>query len=266
LEVFNFLPELFNILRWQDIIDILLVGFVVYRVLLILKGTRAAQVLFGLILIALVFFISEMFGFYTINYLVRQFFQIQVLIILMLVLFQNEIKQALANMGKTRFFTKKYDHDEFFSLVDKLEKGVNHLLTGRIGSLIVLERDQSLLNLTEKSTEIGAKLSPEILLSIFQPKSPIHDGAVVVKNERVTHAGCFIHLNRDVVGGIEKQFGTRHLAALSLSHDTDAVVIVTSEERGELSLAHKGKFLQNINLKEFKNFLIDEFQPRMEDK
>lgn len=243
-------------LRWQDLVDIALVYGIVYWVLLLIRGTRAVQVLTGLGVVSILYFISERFNLYTLGYLLKLFFQYLFLIII--ILFQDEIRRALANIGRNPFLGGKTEKIKRALVVDEIVKAAHVLAAKRTGALIVIERQHGLKNFTEGATPIKADVGAELLVAIFQESSPIHDGAVVIQQDRILAAGVFFPL--DFEAPTDRNFGTRHRAALSLTQETDALVIVVSEERGEISLVEGGEIKRDLvhsDLKERLYKLLD---------
>jgi diadenylate cyclase len=230
-------------LRWQDLFDIALVFIVTYRLLLLIRGTRALQVLSGLLVLLAAFFISERLRLYVFNYVLKQVFEY--LFIIVVVLFQDEIRRALANIGRGPIAFSSGRSSKLLQSIDEVCKAAHILAVNRIGALLVLERQHGLKNYTDAGVKIDARVSAEILVSIFQTDSPIHDGAVIVKEDRVLAAGCFVPVSLE--GNVERNLGTRHRAALGLSRESDAVVVVVSEERGEIGLALEGYLSQNLS-------------------
>lgn len=229
--------EIVNQLRWQDVVDIILVSLILYRILLIIKGTRAAKMLLGLGVLLVVSFFSKYLELYTLDWMISSFWG-QVVIVL-IVLFQPEIRRALAQMGETTILQSLTSAEGLRSL-DEIIRASISLANKRIGGLIVIERDVSLKDYVEIGTPLDARVSKELLLSIFHPTSPIHDGAIVVRGNRVVAAGCFLPIT--LGGDLSKALGTRHRAGLGITEETDAVAIVVSEETGIISVGVDGKF------------------------
>ncbi|MFQ5901485.1 MAG: diadenylate cyclase CdaA [Thermodesulfobacteriota bacterium] len=222
-------------ISWIDLVDIFIVAFIIYRIMLIVKGTRAQQMLWGMAVIIVVYFLSQWGGLVTLGWVLNNF--LSSLIIIIIVIFQNDIRRALAQVGKTPFFAG-VDKAERVYEIEEVVKASFSLARQKIGALIVLEREIGLRDYIEVGREIDAKVSKELLASIFHTSSPIHDGAVIIQGRRITAAGCFLPLTASI--HVSKALGTRHRAALGLTEGTDAVVVVASEERGEVSLVVGG--------------------------
>lgn len=231
--------EILQAIRIRDILDIAIVSFVLYRVLVMFKGTRAVQMLAGLGLLMVASFLSRRIGLYTVNWILENFWAFWVLALL--VLFQPELRRALAQIGEGRLLRRVFGgvSAEQVHVVDEVVKGVESLAAKQIGALVVLERSTALSHYAELGVPIDAVVSAELLESIFHPTSPIHDGAVFIQGDRLTVAGCFLPLSRNLQ--LARTLGTRHRAALGLAEETDAVVVVVSEETGRISLAVDGR-------------------------
>jgi len=241
--------------RWiLDVLDILLVSVIVYRLLLFIKGTKAAQMLIGLGVLLIASLLSRYLELYTLDWLVQSFWAQAV--IALIILFQPEIRRALAQMGETQFLQTFTSAEELRSL-EEIVRAAVALANRKIGALMVIERDTSLKDFVEVGTPLDAKVSKELLMSIFHPASPIHDGAVVIKGNRIVAAGCFLPIT--LSPEVSKALGTRHRAGLGLAEETDAVIIIVSEETGMISLAIKGKLETNLDMGRLRNVLTDLF-------
>ncbi|MHB8173872.1 MAG: diadenylate cyclase CdaA [Nitrospirota bacterium] len=229
-------------IRVWDVLDILVVAFILYRVFLLIKGTRAVQMMFGLGILLLALIFSRWVGLYTLNWLVQSFMTQVVLVIL--VLFQPELRRALAHMGENTLFSS-LSPIESSKFLDEIVKAAVSLANRRIGALIVLERETDLKNIIEMGTPVEARVSKELMLSIFHPTSPLHDGAIVVQEGRIAAAGCFLPLSMSPM--VAKELGTRHRAAIGLTEETDAVVIVVSEETGTISIVQAGRLNRDLD-------------------
>jgi len=248
--------EVLRLIRWQDVIDILIVTVVIYRVLLIIKGTKAAQMLIGLGVLSLAFLISRYLNLYTLDWLIQSFWA--QIVLALIILFQPEIRKALAQVGETRFIPSFTSAEELRSIEEIVRTSVA-LANRKIGALIAIERDTSLKEFTEMGTPLDAKVSHELLLSIFHPASPIHDGAVIIKDNRIIAAGCFLPLS--LSSDVSRDLGTRHRAALGLSEETDAIVIIISEETGTISIAIEGRLQGDMDMGSLRKFLTEHFIP-----
>lgn len=253
--------EIIKQLRWQDILDILLVAVILYRVLLIIKGTKAAQMLIGLGVLLLAFLFSGYTGLYTMDWLIQSLWA-QIALALV-ILFQPEIRKALAQMGKARFLPALTPAEELKSL-EEIVRASQALANRKMGALIVIERETSLKDFVEIGTPLDAKVSKELLLSIFHLTSPIHDGAVVIKGNRVIAAGCFLPLT--LSAELSKGLGTRHRAGIGLTEETDAVAVIISEETGSIATAMGGKLEKNVDMGSLREFLTEVFASPKKEK
>ncbi|HEV8439838.1 MAG TPA: diadenylate cyclase CdaA [Methylomirabilota bacterium] len=224
--------------RLRDAIDILVVAFVLYRVFVMFKETRAVQMLLGLGGLMVASFVARRFELFSTSWLLENFWSFWVLALI--VLFQPELRRALAQLGQSRLFQGMAlaAREQQSHLLDDVVKAADALAGKRIGALIVLERSTGLRNYAELGVPLDAVVSADLLVSLFLPYSPLHDGAVFIRGDRVAAAGCFLPLSRNTQLG--RAMGTRHRAALGLAEETDAVVLVVSEETGRISLAVHG--------------------------
>ena len=230
--------------EWWDLIDIAIVSFLIYELLLLIRGTRAVQMaLSGGFLIAL-YFLSRWLHLETVNWLIRNLAGYVVFAVI--VLFQADIRRALAHFGRApffRYFARSLDGDE--DIVEELVVAATTLAARRIGAIIVLERDIGLRNYIEGGIPLDATVTYDLLASIFQPGSPLHDGAVIIQGERIAAAACFLPLS--VNPRLSKDLGTRHRAALGLTEENDSVAIVVSEETGSISLVSGGDLERGVS-------------------
>lgn len=253
--------EILKLIKWQDILDILIVTVVIYRILLIIKGTKAAQMLVGLGVLFLAFLLSRYLSLHTVDWLIQSFWA--QIVLALIILFQPEIRKALAQMGEASFLPSFTSAEELRSIEEIVRTSVA-LSNRRMGALIAIERETSLKEFTEMGAPLDAKVTHELLLSIFHPTSPIHDGAVIIKGNRVIAAGCFLPLS--LSSDVSKRLGTRHRAAVGLSEETDAVVIIVSEETGTISIAIEGRLLMDMDMGSLRKFLTENFTTPREKK
>ena len=253
--------EILKLLRWQDFLDILLVALILYRVLLIIKGTKAAQMLIGLGVLFIALLFSEYLGLYTIDWIIQSLWA--QIVLALIILFQPEIRKTLAQMGEARFFSTFTSAEELRS-IEEIVKASVALANRKMGALIVIEKETNLNDFIEMGSQLDAKVSRELLLSIFHPTSPIHDGAVIIRGNRVIAAGCFLPLI--LSSNISKTLGTRHRAGIGLTEETDAVVIIISEETGSISTSFKSKLHKNMDMGTLRDFLTEHFMTPKEKK
>ncbi len=240
--------------RWVlDILDITLMSLILYRLLLIVKGTKAAQMMIGLAILLLASLASRYLELFTIDWLVQSFWA--QIVIAMIVLFQPEIRRALAHIGEARFLN--FATAEELKSLEEIVRAAVTLANRKIGALIVIERETSLKDFVEIGTNLDARVSKELLLSIFHPTSPIHDGAVIINGNRVAAAGCFLPIT--LSSDLNKSLGTRHRAGIGLTEETDAVAIIVSEETGIISVGLGGKIEEKIDMGTLRDMLTDIF-------
>ncbi len=230
------MPDILSALRWQDIVDILIVSYIIYRVILLLRGTQAIQMLVGIILITIIYFISSQLDLLALHWLLRTF--LSSILLVVIIVFQRDIRRALTQMGKTPF--QKNLNLAANDLGEIISAAV-YMARRRIGALIVIERENGLRDYIDSGFLIDGNLLHELLVAIFFPMSPMHDGGVIIKDGRIHSAGCLLPLSHNPE--INKQYGTRHRAALGLSEETDAIIIVVSEETQEISIVQGGKII-----------------------
>lgn len=253
--------KILSLIRWQDVLDILIVTVIIYRILLIIKGTRAAQMLIGIGVLFIALLFSKYLGLYTIDWIIQSLWA--QIVLALIILFQPEIRKTLAQMGEARFIPS-FTSVEELRYLEEIVKGTVALANRKIGALIVIEKETSLDDITEMGTKLDARVSRELLLSIFHPSSPIHDGAIVIRGNRVVAAGCFLPLTLSM--DISKAFGTRHRAGLGLTEETDAVVLIVSEETGSITTAVGDDMEKNINIGDLRDFLTENFIKPKEKK
>lgn len=234
--------EIFTQLRWQDALDIGIIAFVVYRLIHMIRGTRAMQMIIGLVVVLLAYVTSQMLGLFTLTWMLDNFLGSIILVII--VIFQSDIRRALTQVGTAPLFGGT-DRIERGQVLEEVTKAVVALASRRIGALIVLEREVGLNEYIEVGTRLDARVTRELVESVFMPHSPMHDGALVIQKGRATAARCFLPLGVDP--NLSRALGTRHRAAVGLTEETDAVAIVISEEQGSISLVAEGKVTQDLD-------------------
>lgn len=222
--------------------DILTVAYIIYRVLLLIRGTRAQQILVGLGLIALSFFASKLFGLKTLYWILENFISSFVLIVI--VVFQHDIRRGLSRVGKRPIFEAiAYGQGAF--LVDELTRAAETLAKDRIGAILLVEREADLGELAETGIRVDARISTGLIVQIFVPPGPLHDGAAVIQQGRVSAAAVFLPLTQNP--RLDPSLGTRHRAAVGATEEVDAIAIVVSEERGQVSVAEGGSLTRDLD-------------------
>ena len=251
----------FSQLRWQDLIDIIIVSYIIYKIFILVKGTRAARMLIGVGVLLAFSLLSRFLDLYTLDWLIQSFWT-QIVIVL-IILFQPEIRKALAQMGETPLL-HRFSSAEEMKTIEEIVKASQTLANKKIGALIVFERDVSLSEYIEVGVSLDAKVTKELLISIFHPTSPIHDGAVIIKGNRVLAAGCFLPIK--LGADLSKTYGTRHRAALGITEETDAVAVIISEETGAISLAVHGQLESSLDMEKLRQRLTNLFTTERDRK
>ncbi len=226
----------------RDFIDIFIVAFLVYRFLLLLRGTRGAQMTLGLVVLLTFFALTKYYRLRTLEWLFANLFTYVVFAII--VIYQNEIRRGLAGLGRSSWFSgrrRTTEREDFEEII----LAATTLASKKIGALIVVERDIGLKNYAESGITLDAVPTYDLLVTIFSPNTPLHDGAVIVQQRRIIAAGCFLPLTLDP--HLSKELGTRHRAAIGITEETDAVAIIVSEETGIISAAIEGKITRNLD-------------------
>lgn len=225
--------EFAKVVRWQDILDIIVVAFVFYQLISIIRGTRSVQMVLGLVVLVGVYFMARVLELATLLWLLQTF--LSSLFLIIIIVFQDDIRRALTQVGQSPF-QKSIDMVE--KDLEEIIRTVFYLSKRRIGALIVIEREMGLRDYVESGFHIDARLSKEVLISIFMPVSPLHDGGAIISKGRIHTAGSILPLTQNPY--IDKRYGTRHRAAIGLSEETDAVILVVSEETQGISLVQHG--------------------------
>lgn len=226
---------------WGDAVDVILVSFLIYKLLQLIRGSRAFQMVVGTVILVLIFFASRWAQLETVNWLLRN--SLAYIGFAIIVLYQSELRRGLANLGKAPLF-RFLNQPSKNETIDEIAFAASALARRKHGAIIVIERDIGLRSYIEGGIILDAVLTYDLLLSIFNPKTPLHDGAVIVQGDRIAAAACFLPLT--ISFHIPKELGTRHRAAIGITEDTDAVAIVVSEERGAVSYVENGRILSKM--------------------
>jgi diadenylate cyclase len=249
--------ELVHQFRWIDALDILIVTFAIYQIILALRGTRAFQMLLGLALLYLASRISLRIGLMTVNWALSNLLAVWFLLII--ILFQPELRRALASVGRRGSLLRAFSRYQEAHMVDEVVRAVTSLAAKKIGAIIVVERDSRLSDSIDSGTVVDALVSRRLLESIFYPYSPLHDGAVIISRDRVVAAACFLPLS--INPGLPGDLGTRHRAAVGVTEETDAIAIVVSEETGSISVVAGGELAPNLDAAALRQRLIELLGP-----
>lgn len=237
----------------KNIVDVLLVWFVFYKLITIIKGTKAVQLLKGIFVILIARILTEYLGLDTLKWMLDQVLMFGFLAII--ILFQPEIRRALEQLGRGRLFARSQlqEEEERDRMIEAFNKSVSYMAKRRIGALISIERETGLSEYIETGTPLNSIVTSELLINIFIPNTPLHDGAVILQKNRIAAAGCYLPLSESPF--ISKDLGTRHRAAIGLSEVTDAITIVVSEETGAVSITANGDINRNLSMEEFEKQL-----------
>ena len=246
--------DLWAKLGWRDLLDIALVSVVLYKTLKTFKGTRAARMAIGIALLLMGSVVAGYLRLYTLDWILQGFWTY--IVIALIVIFQPEIRRTLARIGDARLFNTFTSAEELKGL-EEIVRACVILAERKIGALIVIERESPLGNYVELGTQLDARVSKELLQAIFHPSSPIHDGAVVIRGNRIIAAGSFLPIA--LRSSISSALGTRHRAALGITEETDAVVIIVSEETGGISLSINGRLEMHMDLGTLRDKLTEMF-------
>ena len=238
----------------KDIVDIALISYIIYRILLFLRGTRAIYMLVTIVLLIVMIGLSDILGLRVTKWALDN--MSGYLFLALIIIFQPELRRALSFIGATRFFERSVELNT--QVVDELVRSATILANRQLGALIVLRRNTDLESYMTIGQKIDSLVSKDLLLSIFIPHSPLHDGAVILEGTRLTYASCILPLTKRE--DIAQQYGTRHRAAIGITEETDAVVIVVSEERGEISVAVSGDIIPNLDAESLRETLSGIFK------
>jgi diadenylate cyclase len=237
--------------HWRDLLEILLVAYVIYRLLRFLAGTRALQILFGLLVLAVTYLAALLLKLSMITYLLGVVFTYGAFAAL--IVFQPELRQALARLGQSPVF-RMFGATERLVVAEEIAEALERLSRSATGAIIAIERDIRLDDYLQSGTRMRATVSADLLATIFSPHSPLHDGAVLVRGDQIVGAGCILPLTQSPVS--DRTLGTRHRAAVGLSEETDAMVLVVSEETATISLAQRGMLERGLSTSSVRGLLV----------
>ncbi len=245
-----------NVLDYiTEIIDILLVTYVIYKIIMLIRGTKAVQLLKGITVIIAAWFLSSFFELNTLHWILERVVLYGLLAII--IIFQPELRRALEQLGRGRLFTRSaVEEEETNKMIEAIIKSTSYMGKRRIGALISIERETGLNDYVETGIQMNAKLTSELLINIFIPNTPLHDGAVILKKDEILAAACYLPLSESPF--ISKELGTRHRAALGISEVTDSLTLVVSEETGSISLAKNGELHRNVSEEVLRDLLTAE--------
>lgn len=239
-----------EMVTWRDFLDVVLVAVVIYNLLLLIRGTRAVQIILGILLLVGIYYLARIGSLLTLQTTLENFFAF--LPFAIIVLFQDEIRRALAQFGSKPVWNLAQPQT-VDTVFNEIVLAATALSNRRIGALIVIERQEGLKNYVDNGIAMDSVVSYDILMNVFNPFTPLHDGAVIVQGDRIAAAACFLPLTQRAE--VSKEFGTRHRAALGISEETDALALVVSEETGRISLAHRGEIELDLDSNTLRNTL-----------
>ena len=257
----NMIWNLTHRIRITDLVDILIVAVIIYELLLLTRHTRGSALLKGLFLLLLIALLSNLLGLVSLNWLLRAILQNGAIVLV--VLFQPEFRKALERMGRSKVFqknTRKSLNEERDLIISEIIQTIMDLSKRRVGALIVFEQQTGLQDVVETGTRLNAEISAPLLENIFEPNTPLHDGAVVIRDNEVMAAACILPLAE--ASGVSRELGTRHRAAIGITENTDAIVLVVSEETGIVSLARDGQLTRPLTVKSLEDILNEIYTTR----
>lgn len=260
-QAINMARNLLTSLNGRNVLDILIVAMLVYYATKLVRQTRANSVVKGFAVMLALMWLSEIFSLSTINWILRQV--IGTGTIMLVVLFQPELRRALEQVGRSSLYSGVLSGDQKSRTAERsteeMVRVLGNLSRRKVGALIVMEQQTGLKDIVASGTTLDAEISGALIENIFEPNTPLHDGAVVVRQGRITAAACFLPLSEN--SSISRELGTRHRAALGISETTDAVVLIVSEETGVISMAREGKLTRYLDSKTLRSILMNIFNP-----
>lgn len=233
--------ETISIPGFWDLFEIILITIILYQLIMFIKGTRGWQMILGMSTLLLLYYLSTWFELRTIEWLLANLFAY--FVFALIVIFQAEIRRGLAQLGKGGILSGLSPHTDD-DVIEEIGSAVSSLASQKIGALIIVEGEIGLRNYIESGIELDSRVSASLLVSIFSPSVPLHDGAIIIRDSRIAAAGCFLPLTRNPM--LSKSLGTRHRAAIGITEETDAIAVVVSEETGTISMVTGGKMLRGL--------------------
>lgn len=254
--------EILSGIGFSDVIDVLIISFVVYKLLGFIRMSRAEQLAKGLLILIIASFISDTYNFYTVNWLLTKVLDVG--LIALVVVFQPEFRRGLEYLGRGKFGSKQFsmDKERMKETAGMLVRAVEHFAATRTGALIVIERETALSDIAETGVMMNSILSESLIENLFYNGSPLHDGAVILRDDRIYAAGCVLPLSENTQ--LSKDLGTRHRAGVGITEVSDAVVLIVSEETGIISMAVDGKLSRFLDLKTVEKMLLNHYMSRLD--
>ncbi len=258
------LKNMFVSFSVTDVIDVAIVGFVVYKILVFIRETRAEQLVKGLLFLAIATFLSDVFNLYTINWLLEGTLTLGV--IALIIVFQPELRRGLEYIGRSKFIRKQFgeiNKEKAKSITSTIIKAVDYFSVNKIGALLIIERETTLTDISESGTEVDALITERLLEAIFYPGAPLHDGACIIRGDRMVAAGCVLPLTGNKT--LSKDLGTRHRAGIGITEHSDAIALIVSEETGIISIAIDGKLSRFLDIKTVEKTLLNLYLSQLSD-
>ena len=252
----RFFENVFSGIGITDIVDILIVAFVIYKLLGLIKQTRAEQLLKGVLVLVVATFVTDLMNLHTINWLLKGTVALGAVAIL--VVFQPELRRALEYMGRSQLMKGSFsqmDKEKGKHITAQIFRAIENFSANGVGALMVFEKETSLMDIIETGTVIDAEISDQLLGNIFYEGAPLHDGALIIRQDRAYAAGCVLPLTHDK--SISKDLGTRHRAGIGITENSDALVLIVSEETGAISMASEGKLTRFLDIKTVEKMLLN---------
>ncbi|MCF7935576.1 MAG: diadenylate cyclase CdaA [Synergistales bacterium] len=255
------LQTFFSFLRWQDIVDILVISFVFYKLFLLLADTRAMQLVKGLLMLGCAAAIANFFQLQALLWLFSKLFS--VVFITIPIIFYPELRRMLEELGRGTLLQRVREREHADKLAEEVTRALLYLQSRRIGALLVLQRRTGLKDVWRPAVKLQSHITQELLISIFWPDNPLHDGAVILDREQIIAAACYLPLTEK---SLARWYGTRHRAALGITENSDAISLVVSEERGEITLAVNGVLSRGLKDRQVRRLLLHYFQGKVEEQ
>lgn len=261
-DVLGSVIQFIKFVRIQDYLDILIIAYVIYKGIKLIKETRAVQLIKGIIIILIVLQLSSWLQLHMINYLLQN--TVQVGLIALLVVFQPELRRALEKMGRSKFgkalsFDEQATEEKINTVVTQICEAARTLSENRVGALMIVERDTKIGDIIRTGVTLNSDVSAELLINIFVPNTPLHDGAVIIRDDKIVAAACFLPLTQNEDLNIE--LGTRHRAAIGITENSDCAAVICSEETGKISLALEGSLTRNLTADSLSRALLKLLSP-----
>ncbi|MGF6375736.1 diadenylate cyclase [Clostridiales Family XIII bacterium PM5-7] len=252
----SFINNLISSISITDTLDILIVAFVIYKVLGFIRETRAQQLVKGLLVLVVAFFLSDLLKLYTLNWILKGTMTLGV--VALVVVFQPELRRGLEYVGRSKIVKPPFgvlDKEKAKKITDEFVKAVDSFSSSKTGALIILEREIALSDIAESGTQVNGDISAELLENIFYEGAPLHDGAAIIRGESIFAAGCVLPLTENK--NLNKSLGTRHRAGIGITENSDAIAIIVSEETGVISMAIDGKLTRFLDTKTVEKTLLN---------